>query len=108
TGLAFAAFRGGDWRRTLPRIYGVVGIVGGATAAFLGPVAWSMLILAVYAGALWAARIREDSGPDRDSSPRWRCADCGYDLRGLTRDRSPVCPECGHPLPGRARAVPLT
>ncbi|MGP1309329.1 MAG: hypothetical protein ACTS27_03935, partial [Phycisphaerales bacterium] len=40
TGLAFAAFRGGDWRRALPRIYGVVGIGGGGTGAFPGPVAW--------------------------------------------------------------------
>lgn len=42
-------------------------------------------VSAAVAGVLWLPALRR--------RPRWACAACGYDLRGLAEGA--VCPECG-------------
>lgn len=55
----------------------------GTEAAYLAFGSWWMLVF-IYARKVW---------PKPDGS---RCPSCGYELAGLV---SPVCPECGKPLP---------
>jgi hypothetical protein len=93
--------------------------VGGAVAAMIalwgvyivlenGGVLWGsthVALLALWAAAMaacgWGAWRKGRAAFARP--PAWRCAGCGYDLRGL---RVAACPECGRsqgsPPPGPA------
>lgn len=112
TAIVVATFWRTRWRAALPRVYLILGALSGP-AMFLSPALWAGWTLVVYIGALWWARVAfaDDDAPRRhrgaSAGVANACADCGYDLIGLDRERSPVCPECGLRLPRRSRGVPL-
>lgn len=106
TGVAMATLWRTDLRRSLLGVYAPLQLCL-LLLVWVGILPWIVMGLALYAALVWAARMRFHFDQRAAVvSAGALCARCGYDFVGLTRARSPVCPECGaHRLPRRGEST---